>query len=113
MITADDLNKIRIFACLEEPDRRRFAGKAAELYLQTGDMLIREGETPYFYVLLEGSMQLSKEIMGRQTDLTQYEAGEFFGEVPILLGVTSLASLRARTFSRVARCLMRRTWRGR
>lgn len=103
MITADDLDKIRIFACLEEADRRRFASKAAELYLQTGDMLIREGETPYFYVLLEGSMQLSKEIMGRTTDLTQYDAGEFFGEVPILLGVTSLASLRARMFSRVAR----------
>ncbi|HEY4356637.1 MAG TPA: FAD-dependent oxidoreductase [Acidobacteriaceae bacterium] len=103
MITSEDLNKIRIFACLDEADRHRFASKAAELYLQPGDMLIREGETPYFYVLLEGTMQLSKEIQGRSMDLNQYEAGEFFGEVPIMLGVSHMASLRAAKFSRVAR----------
>jgi thioredoxin reductase (NADPH) len=103
MITPEDLNEVRIFSCLEEQDRRRFAQKAAELYMREGEWLIREGEIPYFYVLLEGKMQLSKEILGKSQDFTEYEAGDFFGEVPILLGITSLASLRAKTFCRLAR----------
>lgn len=103
MITPEDLEKINIFACLEAPERRRFAERAAELYLREGEMLIREGELPYFYVLLEGRLQLSKEVLGRSQDFTQYKAGDFFGEVPLLLGVSSFASLRAKTFCRVAR----------
>src|ERR1700743_379400 len=103
MITPEELNEIRIFACLEEQDRRRFAQKAAEVYLREGDVLIREGETPYFYVMMEGRLLLSKEVLGKTQDFAEYQKGDFFGEVPILLGIPSLASLRAKTFSRIAR----------
>ena len=103
MITPEDLNAIQIFACLDEMERRRFAQKAAEVYLEKGELLIREGETPYFFVLLEGRLQLRKEVLGRTQDFSEYQAGDFFGEVPILLGIASLASLRAKTRCRVAR----------
>lgn len=103
MITPEDLNQVRIFACLDEPERRRFASQAAELYLREGDFLLREGEIPYFCVLLEGRLQLSKEILGRSQDFVEYGPGDFFGEVPIMLGISSLATLRAKTFCRIAR----------
>ncbi len=103
MVTPDDLNQVNIFACLTEPERRRFAQNAAELWIRKDDTLIREGETPFFYVLLQGKLQLSKDVMGRMQDFTTYGPGEFFGEVPILLGVSSFASIRALELSRVVR----------
>lgn len=103
MVTPEDLNEVKIFACLRESDRRRFAQTAADIWLRKGDTLIREGEVPYFYVLLQGKLQLSKEIFGRSQDFITYQKGDFFGEVPILLGMNSLASLRALELSRVVR----------
>ena len=103
MVTAEDLNQVKIFACLTEPERKRYAEMAAELWLRKDDSLIREGETPNFYVLLQGKMQLSKEVLGRSQDFVVYQPGDFFGEVPILLGIPSLASLRAMELCRVVR----------
>jgi len=103
MITSEDLKAVRIFACLDEPDRQRLAQKAADVLLGEGEWLLREGERPWFFVLLEGTLQLEKEILGRPTDLIEYQVGDFFGEVPILLGIPSIASLRAKTRCRVAR----------
>jgi thioredoxin reductase (NADPH) len=105
MIAPAELEGIRIFDCLNEEQRRRYAAKAADLHMKDGEWVIREGETPYFFVLLQGNMILSKEILGKQKVLYEYhERGEFFGEVPILLGSVSLTSVRAKGDSlRVAR----------
>ncbi|MBW4040301.1 MAG: FAD-dependent oxidoreductase [Acidobacteria bacterium] len=103
MIVASELQNIPIFACLDEADRQRFAEGAADVRLQSGEWLIREGETAYFFVLLEGVVQLSKDILGRSKDLYSYRVGEFFGEVPILLGAPVFASVQATSTARVAR----------
>src|SRR5471030_145547 len=99
MITAEELRQVQIFECLEEPERQRLAQKAADVRLSAGDWLIREGETSSFYVILDGRLGLSKEVLGRVQEFTQYEykTGDFFGEVPILLGTPSLVSLKAIT----------------
>ena len=65
MIAARDLEGIPIFDCLEPLERQRMAAKAADVRLQAGEWLIREGELPYFFVLLEGGMELTKEVFGR------------------------------------------------
>jgi thioredoxin reductase (NADPH) len=103
MISPDELKTIRIFACLDESERQRFAERAADVRLQEGDWLIREGETPSFFVLLEGEMHLVKDILGRSQDLTNYKVGDFFGEVPILMGAPSFASAQATARCRLAR----------
>src|ERR1700734_4091675 len=105
MITADELKTVKIFGCLEETERHRLAQKAADVRLQPGEWLIREGETPHFFVILEGRLALTKDILGAVKEFREYEykAGDFFGEVPILLGTTALVSLRAETSCRVAR----------
>ena len=103
MIVADDLRAIPIFACLDESDLQRFAARAADVRLEAGEWLIREGETPYFYVLLEGQVQVFKEILGRSTELRTYDSGEFFGEVPILMVAPSFASVRIKSRVRIAR----------
>ena len=103
MIAAAELREIPIFGCLDEVERQRFAGRAADVRLVDGEWLIREGEVPYFFVLLEGRLQLLKDILGKSTDLHEYKPGEFFGEIPILLGAPAFVSVQAKSSVRVAR----------
>jgi thioredoxin reductase (NADPH) len=103
MIAAQELECVPIFACLDETERRRLAERAADMRLEPGEWLIREGEIPYFFALLDGELKLQKDLFGQARELTRYKAGEFFGEVPILLAAPSFASVQAVTQARVAR----------
>ncbi len=103
MVTAEELGGVRIFSCLDEAERQRLASKAADVRLEAGEWVFREGELPWFFVLLEGELVLSKDVMGREQELHRYKLGEFFGEIPILLGAPTFASVRAVTDARVAR----------
>jgi len=106
MFTSDELNRVKIFSCLDETERIRYAEKAADVRLCAGEWLIREGEPPSFFILFEGRLRMVKDVMGRQEDLNQYydyQIGDFFGETALLLGTQFLVSLRAETPCRVAR----------
>ncbi len=103
MILPDDLRGFPIFSCLTDEQCEWLSQKAADVHLEPGEWLIREGELPWFYVLIEGRMTLWKEVLGEQRELHEYKPGEFFGEVPILLGAPAFASIRAKTAARVAR----------
>lgn len=103
MISPTELQPIPIFACLSESERQRFADRAADVRLEPGEWLIREGEMASFFVLLDGHLQLLKDILGRSKDLADYKAGEFFGEIPILLGAPAFVSIQAKSRARIAR----------
>lgn len=103
MIRADELAKVPLFSCLSESHRERIAGNAAELNVQSGEWIIREGETPSFFVLLEGSLDLEKEYGGASKVRARYKPGDFYGETPILLDAPTIASLRATESSRLIR----------
>ena len=103
MITAEDLAPIRIFSSLSEAERERVARHAADVLLSADEWLIREGETGYFFVVLEGQLRLTKDFSGRVQDLHTYKQGEFFGEVPILMGAPVFASVQAVTECRLVR----------
>ena len=49
---------------LDETERQRFAQKAADIRVEAGDWVIREGEDPRFFVVLEGLLQAVKDICG-------------------------------------------------
>jgi thioredoxin reductase (NADPH) len=103
MITAAELAEISLFAALDESVRQRFAQKAADVRVEVGDWVIREGEDPRFFVVLEGVLQVVKDIVGQRRELEQLTAGEFFGEIPILLGTANLVSVHAVSRCRLAR----------
>jgi thioredoxin reductase (NADPH) len=105
MFTADELRQAKIFACLSEAECARMAQIVADVRIEAGEWLIREGETPWFYVLFEGRLRIAKDILGRQTDFDEFDfkEGDFLGEVPLLLGSPVFASVRALTQCRVAR----------
>jgi thioredoxin reductase (NADPH) len=103
MIHVDELKDIPIFACLTDAQRQRLAQTAADIHVQEGEWVIREGDVPWFYVLLDGSMDVLKNYGGTDRIVNKYSRGEFFGEVPILLASAAIASLRAREPSRMIR----------
>lgn len=105
MFTAEELKHSKLFSILSEPEIVRLAETAADVRLAPGEWLSREGEPPYFHLLFEGRLQMVKDVLGRQVDITHYEyqVGDFFGETPILLGTQNLVSLRAETACRIVR----------
>src|ERR1700684_3176326 len=103
MITSRDLEEIRLFAGGEEEERRRLARRAADIQLQPGEWLIREGEEPRFFVILEGETEAVKDIVGQRQVLGRSATGDFSGETPIFMGTASIVSVRAVTKCRIAR----------
>jgi thioredoxin reductase (NADPH) len=103
MIQADELANIPIFGCLTDTHRQRLAANAAELNVQSGEWVIREGETPFFFVLLEGALDVEKEYGGTSKVRGRYKPGDFYGETPMLLDAPTIASLRATEPSRLVR----------
>jgi thioredoxin reductase (NADPH) len=83
--------------------RERIAQNAADLRVEKGEWLIREGEVPSFFVLLEGVLEVEKEYGGASQVRGRYKPGDFYGETPILLDSPTIASLRAHVPSRVLR----------
>ena len=103
MFEPRELEALPVMACLSERQRAHFADVAADVRVCPGDWLLREGESPWFYICVSGSFDVIKEVGGRQEVVTRYNAGDFFGELYILIGAASSASLRAREASRVMR----------
>jgi len=71
--------------------------------VQKGEWLIREGEPPWFFVLLEGALDVEKEFGGASEVRGHHKPGDFYVETPILLDSPTIASLRAQEPSRVLR----------
>ena len=102
MITVDDLRRVPLFHDLPDDEATAVASRLADIHLRAGDWLIHEGEQPSFFLLLEGSLELSKMVHGIERRLDEYGPGVYFGEVPLLLGSPAIASLRATEPTRVA-----------
>jgi CRP-like cAMP-binding protein len=60
--------------------RERIAQNAADLHVEKGEWLIREGEVPSFFVLLEGALEVEKEYGGAGQVRGRYKPGDFYGE---------------------------------
>jgi len=105
MFTQQELRQAEVFACLEDDHCARLAQTVADVRLGTGEWLTRDGETSKFYVLLQGHLRVVKDILGMQMEFEHYDfrAGDFLGEVPVLLRIPFFASIQAVTPCRLAR----------
>jgi thioredoxin reductase (NADPH) len=92
MITAELLKRIPLFAGVPEDERASLAARSADVRLNADEWLILEGQTPSFFALLEGRLAVVKNIAGRDQQLTVFEPGDYFGEVPLLLASPAVAS---------------------
>lgn len=95
------LQKIFLFKDLNE-NQLECLLNGTNIWLNSGDFLFKQGEpAKCFYVVFEGAIRLTREINNQEVLLTTYDAGTFFGEVPLLAGTFHLASGQAVSRSHV------------
>lgn len=70
--------------------------KGSELWLHSGDILVEQGEmSRCFYILVRGEIHFSQKVDEQEVPLVSYQAGTFFGEIPLLLDQPFIATGRA------------------
>jgi thioredoxin reductase (NADPH) len=103
MVSASDLLTLPLFEGCDPAHVDFFARHSADLHIVAGEWIVREDEGARFYVLIDGRAAIVKTIGARPAELGEYEPGDGFGEIPLLMGSGMLAGVRAVTDSRVAR----------
>ena len=63
---------------------------------------MQEGEQPSFFMVVDGALDVRKIVHGNDRRINTYRTGDYFGELPLLLGAPAIASVRALEPSRVA-----------
>ncbi len=104
MIEFGDLRGLRVFDGVSDACLSRAAAFAADVRIDAGQWLVREGEAAVFYVLLSGSFDLLKRYPDGQRRLAvRDQPGDYLGELPIVFGAPFFAGARAITPLRAAR----------
>jgi signal transduction histidine kinase len=103
MINPTALRQFPLFEHLTEEQLRclPLTEQAVEVRLEPGEWLVREGEPPQFYLLVEGEVEVLKRTGEDDFFVRTNRAGLFFGEVALLLGTRALAGARAISASRL------------
>jgi hypothetical protein len=71
MFTPEELRQAKIFACLDKAECVQLAQTIADVRLEPGEWVFREGAPAWFYVLLEGSVRIVLDVHGKQTEFPQ------------------------------------------
>jgi thioredoxin reductase (NADPH) len=103
MITPAELASIALFAALDHALRSRIAARSADINVNAGEWIAREGDTAYFWAVLAGEVESIKLIGRSFFQMTTFDPGEYFGEIPLMLSVPASSGLRAIAPSRLAR----------
>lgn len=103
MIDENMLAELSVFAAFDRSALAEIAGKAADLRVLAGEYLVSEGDESYFFVILDGCMEVTKRVGQTELVLAERGPGDFFGESPVLLGADAFAGLRAVSDARVLR----------
>lgn len=104
MIEFGDLRDLPLFEGVSDEILSRVVPHAADVRVDAGQWLVREGEAAVFYVLLSGTFDLMKRYPdGVRRIAVRDQPGDYLGELPIVFGAPFFAGARAVTPLRVAR----------
>jgi CRP-like cAMP-binding protein len=96
--TADDLRQIPLFAELSEGNLFQLAQTVGKLRAETGTRLCAEGDQgDRMYVILDGTVTLSKRVNGADHQLGRLERGAHFGEMALIGEAPRTATIEAAT----------------
>ena len=94
MITAAELSAIPLFADLT-PEQLAFLARAVEdIPLLPGEYAVHEGDERALFVVVDGRVDLTKEVNGVERVIGPRGPGEIYGEVPVMLSMNMPAELR-------------------
>jgi thioredoxin reductase (NADPH) len=103
MITPDEIAGIPLFAAMPEALRTRLASRSADIRANAGERIVHEGDAAYFWILLEGEVELLQRYGSQTQQVTTFEPGEYFGEIPLMFGASAFSEIRALTPVRAMR----------
>lgn len=99
-----DPNQTTLFPKLPDEALQEMKQHGTEIQLNAGEVLFSEGDSEYnFHVVLEGEVQITKQVGGETRLLAVHRRGEFMGELSMLTGSGSIASAYAIAPARVLR----------
>jgi signal transduction histidine kinase len=91
-----DPEEQRLFPRFPPEQVELLSGYGRVVELAPGEALFEQGRQPYdFWVVLEGDVRVTKEVLGEELLLTVHRPGEFAGELSILSGTPPIATGRA------------------
>jgi signal transduction histidine kinase len=86
---------VPLFAQLDD-SQRECLSRGTEVRFAKREVILREGDpSNFFHVMLEGELRVTKFFGEQEIFLATRVAGEFFGEIPVLLGVPNSVLIRA------------------
>ena len=90
------LHKVTIFVGLDEAALLRMMSKAVRLEVETGHVVVREGESGnQFYLLLSGNARVIKAFgTDHEFELARLRSGDFFGEMCLLETLPRVATVQ-------------------
>ncbi|NDJ61685.1 MAG: cyclic nucleotide-binding domain-containing protein [Chloroflexi bacterium] len=92
----DELRHVPLFEHLSESQFEWLAKNGEKTQVDAGKYLFREGDpSEYFYVVINGELQITQTVNGEETILATHNSGGFSGEVPMLSGSPYIANARA------------------
>jgi thioredoxin reductase (NADPH) len=103
MVTADEIEGIKVFEALDPAARERLSRVAADISLAPGEYAANEGDDRALFAVLEGLIEPVKLVDGIERVVGRRHRGDIFGEVPIVLGTVFPVGFRAAEQSRVMR----------
>lgn len=98
----ETLHSLPTFSELADDALNWLVEHSSEVRVDSGDTLFAEGApAEYFYVLLEGEIEIVKLVGGDEVMLIVHHPGAFTGEIPLLVGTPAIATARAVQLSRL------------
>jgi thioredoxin reductase (NADPH) len=103
MISPEEALAVPLLAVLPEGLRERIIRRAADVTVAEGEWFVFEGDPASFWIVISGEIEVMRTVAGRLERATTFDPGEFFGEVPLMLGSGSPRGCRALRTSRLMR----------
>ncbi len=90
------MEKLGAFGALSEAQRRHLLSRCHHLSVDSGQIILRQGEAGHYCYLIEsGRVEISEERQGQSRALTVLGPGSLFGETSLLTGAPRNATARA------------------
>ncbi len=98
MLCSEELLKLELFQKLERDRLEWVCDRASKLELARGDTLVKEGDSHQgFFILISGSIGITRFSEGMEMPIGQHHAPAFFGEIQIVTDDLVPVTLRALT----------------
>ena len=96
-LTSEFLRTVSLFSNLDEVELRKVLGVFKEQDFKKGDIILMEEDTgKYMYIVLEGRVKVSRVLpSGKEMILAFHEEGDYFGEMALIDGGTTPATVTA------------------